>query len=315
MTLRIDKYEPCWKSAWDRFIAGSRNGVFLFLRDYMDYHADRFTDHSLLFFEEDRLVALLPASTNNCSLVSHGGLTFGGIISDRTMRTELMLLLFESLKHHARARGMQKLIYKPVPHIYHRIPAEEDLYALFVHDARLIRRDISSTIVMTDRVPLSKGRKYAAKKGWASGVEVRQSTDFATFMAIEEENLLKKYGVRPTHTAEEIGLLAGRLPQHIKLFGAYRGEVMLAGAVIFENPGIAHAQYIAATAEGKELGGLDCVFDVLLNKTYAHLKYFDFGISTENAGRCLNRGLIANKESYGGRGTAYDFYELDLAAA
>lgn len=312
--VRIEPYAPHRKDAWDRFIAGSRNGVFLFLRDYMDYHADRFHDHSLLFFLEDRLVGVLPANRDGDRLVSHAGLTFGGIVSDRSMRMPLMLEILDALKAHARAAGIGRLIYKAVPHIYHRLPAEEDLYALFVNNARLFRRDISSTIALADRIPLTKGRKYSARKGWGSGVEVRPSTDFAGFMALEEESLQKKYGVRPTHSAAEMQMLAGRLPQHIKLFAAYRQDVLLGGTIIFENPGIAHAQYIAASDEGKQLGALDCLFEVLLNETYAGWKYFDFGISTEQAGRCLNRGLIENKESYGGRGTTYDFYELDTAA-
>jgi hypothetical protein len=133
-------------------------------------------------------------------------------------------------------------------------------------------------------------------------------------MAIEEENLRTKYGVRPTHTSGELELLAGRLPERVKLFAAYRGETMLAGAIVYEHPEVAHTQYIAASPEGKELGALDVIFDVLLNETYARHKYFDFGISTEDNGRFLNRGLIENKESYGARGTAHDFYELDIAA-
>src|SRR5439155_11738087 len=99
----------------------------------------------------------------------------------------------------------------------------------------------------------------------------------------------------------------------IKLFGAYRGESLLGGVVVYENRRVAHAQYIATTDAGKEFAALDCVIDRLLTEIYADKAYFDFGISTEDGGRHLNVGLIANKESYGARAVAYDWYEVDVA--
>src|ERR1700694_490675 len=96
--LTITRYNPSHKDQWDRFLATARNAVFLFARDYMDYHADRFVDHSLLFQQDGRLVALLPASLHEQgTLVSHGGLTFGGVVSDGSMTTGLMVTLFTEL--------------------------------------------------------------------------------------------------------------------------------------------------------------------------------------------------------------------------
>jgi hypothetical protein len=208
---------------------------------------------------------------------------------------------------------MTRVVYKPIPHIYHRLTAEEDLYALFVRGGRLVRRDVSSTLVMRDRPGLSKGRKWAVKRAKATGMEVRPSGDFDGFMAIEEENLRTKYGVRPTHSAAEMRLLAERHPEHIKLYGAYKDNRLLGGVVVYENRHVAHAQYIATTPEGRDLAALDCVIDGLLNDVYADRTYFDFGISTEDGGKTLNVGLIENKESYGARAVAYDWYEVDVA--
>jgi Acetyltransferase (GNAT) domain len=310
--IRVERYAPEHRRGWDDFLARSRNGTFLFRRDYVEYHADRFTDHSLLFLDDDRLVGLLPASERDGTLTSHGGLTYGGVVSDGRMRTPLMLELFDGLVEYLRGRGVGRLVYKAVPHIYHRVPAEEDLYALFRHGGRLFRRDVASTVWMRDREPLSKGRKWSVKRARSNGLTVARSHDFATFMAIEEAHLLEKYGVRPTHTAAEMELLVGRFPENIKLFAAHRGTEMLGGVVVYESPRVAHAQYIAATAAGRELGALDLILDLLLNETYAGLDYFDFGISTEDGGKTLNVGLVENKESYGARAVAYDFYELDL---
>jgi hypothetical protein len=280
----------------------------------MEYHADRFADHSLLFFDDQKLVALLPANRRDTTLASHGGLTFGGFVTDDRMRTPVMLSLFDALQAHCREHGLTRVVYKPVPHIYHRLTAEEDLYALFVRGGRLVRRDVSSTVVLRERPALSKGRKWAVKRAKTIGLQVRPTADFEGFMAIEEENLRTKYGVRPTHSAAELRLLAERHPENIKLFGAYRGDDLLGGVVVYENRHVAHAQYIATTPEGRELSALDCVVDGLLSDVYAEKVYFDFGISTEDGGKTLNTGLIDNKESYGARAVAYDWYELDVAA-
>jgi hypothetical protein len=311
--IRVERYVPKYQTEWDRMVASSKNGVFLFLRSYMEYHADRFEDHSLLFFDDSKLLATLPANRVKQTLVSHAGLTFGGFVTDERMKTPTMLTLFDALHGHCLARGITRVVYKPVPHIYHRLTAEEDLYALFVHGGRLVRRDVSSTVVVRERPALSKGRKWAVKRARTGGLELRRSADFERFMAIEEEVLRAKYGAKATHTAAELRLLAERHPDNIKLFGAYKSESLLGGVVVYENRHVAHAQYIATTAEGREYAALDCVIDGLLNEVYADKTYFDFGISTEDGGKSLNVGLIENKESYGGRAVTYDWYELDVA--
>jgi hypothetical protein len=310
--IRVELYTSQHKRLWDEMIAQSRNGVFLFFRDYMEYHNDRFQDASLLFFDEQELLAVLPANRNGDQVVSHGGLTFGGVISRHNLGASAMLELFDVLREWLCGQGVSTLLYKPVPHIYHRMPAEEDLYALFRSGARLVRRDLSSTRDMTCRAPMEHGRHYRLKRGKRTFV-VRESRDYAVFMDLVRSVLTTKYNVGPTHTAQEMELLAGRFPQNIRLFGAYRGEQLCGGVLVYENTNVAHAQYIAGTDEARKEGAMECIFDELLERRYATIRYFDWGISTEQAGQWLNPGLVQNKESYGARGVVYDLYELDLA--
>ena len=310
--LKVARYEPANKALWDNFVRNSKNGTFLFCRDYMEYHAERFQDHSLLFFEDDQLVALLPANRTNEAVVSHGGLTYGGIVCDRGMKTSLMLQVFEALKATLQEAGVTQLIYKAVPHIYHRLPAEEDLYALYVNRAQWVRRDVSAAILMRERLPFSKGRKSEIKKG--AHLTVGQSDDFDTFMHIEEAVLRERHNKKPVHTAAELRSLAAAFPNHIRLFTAHNNNDMLGGIVVYEDEMVAHAQYISATIEGKRTGAQDVILDYLINQFYREKTYFDFGISTENDGRYLNPGLQQNKESYGARAVVYDFYKWDLSA-
>lgn len=309
--IRVEPYAPQHKQIWDEMISQSRNGVFLFFRDYMEYHSDRFQDASLLFFDGGSLLAVLPANRKEDQIISHGGLTFGGVISGLNLGASVMLELFDVLREWLRNQGVRTLLYKPVPHIYHRIPAEEDLYALFRNRARLVRRDLSSTLDMACRVPMERLRRRQLRKGKKVFL-IRESRDFASFMHLVESGLSTKYHVVPTHTSAEIEFLAERFPDNIRLYGAYRGEQLSAGALVYESTNVAHVQYGAGSPEAKEEGALECLYDELLEKRYANIRYFDWGISTEQAGQYLNAGLIQNKEGYGARGVAYDLYELDL---
>ena len=312
-TIKVIGYDPERKSAWDGFVAQAKNGIFLFHRDYIEYHADRFPDASLMFYgHEGQLVALLPATIRDGMMSSHAGLTFGGVVSDNSMKASVMLEVFDALRANLIERGLKGLVYKAVPHIYHRMPAEEDLYALYRAGAKLVRRDISSAILLREKLSFSKGRKWALKQAQKHGLEVRKSDDFRAFMVIEEQVLGQKHDLRPVHTAEEIQMLARRFPDNIELFSAYCYEEMLAGVVMYESDNVAHAQYMAANDDGKQKGALDVILDYLINDYYRDKKYFDFGVSTEDDGRYLNSGLIENKQSFGARAIVHDFYQISL---
>ena len=309
---RAEPYDSTKKGEWDSFVASSRAPHFLFLRDYMDYHADRFEDASLLLYDGSRLGALLPANRDGDIVRSHGGLTFGGLVTDDSMTAHRMLTAFDAALDQQRETGAHTLVYAPVPHIYHVVPAEEDLYALFRFGARLVRRDLSSTIDQSRRPRPSKGRRATSKRAAGEGLTIERNLEFEKFMALETALLETRYGIRPTHTAEEIEMLAQRFPESIKLFAASDGSEQLAGVIVYETERVAHAQYIAASEEGRRRGAVDAVIAYLLDQVYAAKAYFDFGISTENDGTYLNPGLVRNKESYGARGVTYDRYELAL---
>ncbi|MFD2999739.1 GNAT family N-acetyltransferase [Pontibacter toksunensis] len=308
--VEVIKYSSEYKAVWNAFVAGSRNGTFLLHRDYMEYHADRFTDHSLLFYRKGRLIALLPANEVGQEVHSHGGLTYGGIISDNRMKVHVMLEVFEAVKVYLKARGFERMLYKTIPHIYHQVPAEEDLYALFRCNAKLYRRDVSSVIELAQPVGYNRQRRWEAKKAKRAQLQVQVSQDYSQFMQVEQELLQEKYNKLPVHTAEEMALLSSRFPENIKLFEARQEDVMVAGVILYETATVAHCQYMSTTAKGRALGAMDALVDHLLTEVYPHKKYFDFGISTDEQGQYLNQGLVRNKESYGARTVVHDFYEL-----
>ncbi|MGA3058957.1 MAG: GNAT family N-acetyltransferase [Candidatus Bathyarchaeia archaeon] len=310
--LNISGYEVDNKKLWDDFLSTSKNGVFLFNRDYMEYHSDRFEDHSLLISRKGKLIGLFPANIKDGSLYSHGGLTFGGVISDINMRTQIMMDLFQKVLQLCKDENITKVIYKPVPYIYHSIPADEDLYSLFRCNAKLIARNVTTSIYLPQKTDFDESRQRSIKKAIKNNLTVKQNYDFNDFMQILKEVLAERHGVAPVHSLEEIELLAKRFPDNIRLFSSYKDNVMLAGVMVYESKNVAHAQYIANSNSGRDLGALELVFDFLINHQYSRKKYFDFGISTEQMGHFLNTGLIAHKEGFGARAVMHDIYELTV---
>lgn len=308
--ITIKKYQAECVGIWDAFVDASKNGTFMLKRGYMDYHSDRYNDHSLMFYEDDDLVALLPASLHGIELRSHGGLTYGGIVTNLKMTVQLMLSLFDALKEYAHNEGIERMIYKRVPSIYYTYPSDEDLYALFRNKATLTRRDVSTTIDMSNRIRFSERRRRGVKKACKNGIIVKESSDLNAYINLVSDVLRIHHNAKPVHTASEITLLASRFPENIKLYAAYENDRMLSGVLVYLTPKVAHAQYIANSEKGRECGALDAVMDYLINECCLNQNYFDFGISTENEGMFLNEGLISQKQEFGGRAISYDFYEL-----
>ena len=298
---------------WNLFVAASKNGTFLFDRRFMDYHADRFCDHSLLVYRDQRLYALLPANQKDDTLVSHGGLTYGGLVTDSRCSAKGVLDAFTAINEYLRQQGFRHVVYKAVPWIYHQLPAEEDLYALTsVCHARLTIRDISSAIIGDRKLRFSESRKSGIRKAHRQGLTIAESTDFAAFWQILNENLTGKYGVRPVHSIVELKLLHSRFPEKIRLYMAFDGETPVGGTLLFLTPQVLHTQYISANAFGKQHGAIDLLFDHLINNTYKDYPYIDFGKSTVSDSADLNEQLIFQKEGFGARAVCYDTYEYDL---
>src|SRR5579871_3372810 len=179
--VTVERYAPAMKEEWDRCAAEARNGTFLFQRDYVDYHADRFEDHSLVARREGRPIALLPANRQGTTLVSHGGLTFGGLLTSPALTTAAVLAIFHELTHFLPEHGFTRLVYKCVPHVYHRAPSEDDRYALFRLGATLVRRDVSAAIDLRHPLPYQERRRRGIKKATTAGVQARPTDDFAAF--------------------------------------------------------------------------------------------------------------------------------------
>lgn len=314
--FRLYRYTNSDASEWDTFVRNSRNGTFLFERGYMDYHSDRFMDHSLIARKGGRIMALLPAnllidtSTGNRVLQSHGGLTYGGWILPQRHSDALDLMkCFSLLQKYATRERISAFDYKPIPYIYQKMPSQEDLYVLFRQGAILKERNLSCCIDLTENPGFNKQQKRHLRKAEMEGCKFYETKDCKEFHALLSDCLAERHRTRPVHTLEELELLHRRFP-NIRIFMLDLPDgTPQAGVCIYETEMVAHVQYICSSPEARSKGLLTFLFNELIRR-FAHCRYFDFGISNEDHGLYLNEGLYRQKASLGGSGVAYDRYMI-----
>jgi len=309
--IRAELYKDSDKELWNNFIQNSKNGIFMFNRNFMEYHKDRFTDNSLLFYDDDKLVAIFPASIKEGILSSHGGLTYGGFITGNDMKQHHMNDCFTALKEYAASNGIKEIIYKHIPHIYHKQPAEEDIYSLYFNNAEILKIEASTVVDFRNPLKMPKGRKAQVGRARREGVIIQESDDFETFISLENQ-VLERHETKAVHTPNELKLLKSFFPENIKLLTAFYQDKMIAGTVLFIYDNVIHTQYMAASELAREIGALDLTIATVIETFKDSKKWLDFGISTEDAGRFLNEGLISQKEGFGGRTNIYQTWKIKI---
>ncbi len=320
-SIQLTGYREADAAIWDEFCAHSTNGSFLHTRRFLSYHGNRYTDRSVLIRgKNDRLLGLFPAAedpANSARIVSHPGLTYGGIIDQGKLYGMVSVEVLQALINHYRQQGYKNITYKPVPWIYHKVPSQDDLYALFRLGARCVRRDLSATIDIQQPRVLAERRKRGLVKARRANLTLDRGSDALDgFWPMLEDNLGRKHGVAPVHSYAEMADLIQRFPDNIEVVVVRRESELCAGVVLFKTRRVVHAQYIAGTDLGYQVGALEFLFEEIINSisdSEDSQRYFDFGTSNEAAGWVLNVGLYQFKREFGAGGCVYEHYDLGCA--
>lgn len=308
----VKLYQETDYEKWNAFIGQAKNATFLFHRDFMEYHKDRFEDFSLLVYENEKLVSVLPANKVNDVVYSHQGLTYGGLVYDEKIKLVSVIEIFKSILVFLNEKAIVKLHLKTMPAIYHLKPSEEIQYALFLAEAKLVRRDSLSVLNLSQENKISKVRRRGIQKAVFNDLVIKEEDDFEDFWnEVLIPNLDKKHQAKPVHTLDEIQLLKKIFPVNIRQFNVYQNDKIIAGTSVFESKNVAHCQYISKNENQDNLGSLDFLFEFLIKKVFNEKQFFDFGISNEEQGKKLNEGLSYWKESFGASTIVHDFYEVE----
>jgi len=316
MEIEIEPYSPSHLDQWNDLCEMARNGLFIFDRRYMDYHSDRFSDDSALVYCNGKLIAVFPAAREGeNTVVSHSGLTFGGVVLIPDVRTQQTIAIVSQLVDYYKNAGVSRLIIKPVPAVFNKYPSGDLDYALWRSGFSLFRRDLSSVLPLDCPLPFNASKRRCLKKAINAGMVIREDNIFE-FYGLLSDVLNDMHGVSPVHSLHELELLFSRFPSNIALKAAYLNEKLLAGAIIFKYSHVWHTQYLANSGGGRKVGALDFVISSLIDEARsADCSFISFGTSTRDEGRTLNEGLVWQKESFGARGITHDYYFRDLNKA
>lgn len=317
ININVRQYTLKDFNLWDRFVSNSRNGTLLHTRSFLSYHGGKFEDLSLIF-EDDKgnIIGIFPSAIDlqqRDIVVSHPGITYGGIVHNGCLRGEKMLYALQSMMCKYQEEGFHSIRYKAIPYIYHQVPTSDDLYAIFLVGGVCYRKDLSSTIDIANRPKLSKGRRYFLRKAEKSCIMVKDGYQYLEdFWTILTDNLAGKYDAKPLHSLAEIQSLFKMFPDSIKCLVAIKDAQVVAGTVIFQTRQVIHTQYLATNQKGRDISALDLIIESsILEAKKQGIRYFNFGTSTEQDGS-LNTNLYQYKSEFGSGGVVHEFYEIDI---
>ena len=314
--LRTVKYTKEYSKQWDEFVLNqSVNGTFLQTMNFLCYHPDdRFIDESILIFDDNTLVAVVPAcrikEDNKDCFFSHKGSSYGGIIvSSNYYKSRKIIDIINHLDNYI-GTFFDKAILKITPDLFCKEQSDLLQYGLqyygFMHYEEL------STYVDLSNLPNDVRKGFDRNKNRNINKCIERELRFQELNSTNEierfhELLtinLSKYNITPIHTVPElIDLKNNREQEHIQFFGVYSANDIVAAGMMFDFDGVVyHAQNLSYDYHIKDYSPITFLYYKVIEFAKNHgYKYLSWGISTENHGKVLNFGLIRNKESYGSK--------------
>ncbi|PHS62498.1 MAG: GNAT family N-acetyltransferase [Flavobacterium sp.] len=311
----VKQYKKEYKQEWDSFVKTAKNATFLFQRDFMDYHSDRFEDFSLMVYKGDKLYALLPANKKGNNVISHQGLTYGSFVLQDSAKLFYSFNAFKKVLEFLYNEEIKKLDMRVIPSFYNNVPSDELEYILFKANAKTIKSDVILLIDYKNPLSFIKSRRQAIRRGAKNNLIIKIEDNYNDFWnTILIPNMYNKYKVKPIHSLNEIKELASKFPENIKQFNVYKDEELVAGSTIFITKTTIHPQYISANIEKNTLESLDFLYNHIINLYKDEKSFFDFNTSSEDSGNLINKGIIFWKESFGARPHIVNNYLVETSA-
>ena len=309
----VKRYVEAYFDVWNGFIEASDNATFLFHRNYMEYHADRFVDFSLLVFEVDVLIAVLPAHVANNTLYSHQGLTYGGVFVKKGTTAMALDMVFKKIVAFAQKKSITTMVIKQMPIFYNAV---QDNVWKFLFEKYRVQSICQQKVLSVDyaNFSLHKTKLKHYKKALKAGLYIKQDTKFSLFWErVLIPRLRQKHNAKPVHTLQEIEYLHKLFPQQIFQFNAYLHDEILAGITIFDKGAVVKSQYGATTDLGEKLFAMDFLFVHLIEhyKTIGK-QYFSMGTVTEKNALGYNPGLLRQKIELGCTEYPFHYFQIHI---
>jgi hypothetical protein len=311
-TYTVKIYQESDYEKWNAFVAQAKNATFLFHRDFMEYHKDRFDDYSLVILDGEKWVAILPANKVGDEVISHQGLTYGGLVYNEKIVAEVVEVIFKQLLNFLKENKTHNFVLKLIPEFYQLRVSNELNYFLFQQNAHLISRSMNLAIDYSKPLQISKSKLKHFRRISEIGITVQEANDCTSFWnEILIPRLKEKHNVSPVHSLEEINALKSNFPKNIKQFNAYFHGEIVAGITLFCSHHVVKSQYGATSSQGEKIRALDYLFINLINKFSLEYSFFDMGVVDEKDS--YNKGLLKQKEELGCSVYVQDVYKMNIS--
>ncbi|MBP9774091.1 MAG: GNAT family N-acetyltransferase [Candidatus Peribacteraceae bacterium] len=324
--MQVVRFQSSHEQQWETFVAASRNGTVFHTRRFLAYHpADRFEDHSLLFFDGPHLRAVLPAAErtdgDRTLLASHPGASYGGLVLHPDATVADTGIIIDVLIEYARAEKFASLSMLRLTPASVRTQFSDDAeYWLYQRGGIVTRFEMDGSIDLrgwSDNAMLEQfsGKcRNAVRQAQRSGLTVHISEDITAFWTILETTLAARHSAHPTHTREEIERLAKLLGGDLRLFAAFDGDTMVGGILtITLHSKAVYTLYIAQNYEYQKHHPVHLILAEIIRTGIVEKRdTLHLGVSTEDGGKKVNEGLFFFKESFGMKPVRRESWEIVL---
>tara|TARA_B100001146_G_scaffold225198_1_gene247706 strand:+ start:29183 stop:30145 length:963 start_codon:yes stop_codon:yes gene_type:complete len=319
--ITVTPYHSDYKSRWDRFVAsligsedkGVKNTSFLFSRAFIEYHRDRFEDHSLLFLKDENVIGVLPANRSENTFYSHQGLTYGALVLEKSIAFAEAKQVVEVLFQYLKTEGFHRFQIKLLPQFYMQQPAYELEHLLLEAGAQVVKSQLNFGIDYKRPYFIHSTKERRARQASERGLRYEEAGFSEFWNEVLKPRLSDKFDSEPVHSLAEITQLQKQFPYNIKHINCYQGEILLAGVTLFLTEDVVKSQYGATTAEGEKLRAMDFLFvNLIQDYKDAGYRFFDMGTVKGGQEEAYNYGLIKQKEELGARAYLQNTLKLDL---
>ncbi|OGC70600.1 hypothetical protein A2415_02430 [candidate division WWE3 bacterium RIFOXYC1_FULL_39_7] len=304
---------------WDKFVDSSDNGTIFHKLHFLKYHPEnRFDFHNLAFYDDNKLIAVLPGGVKDGVFKSPMGASYGSFaMPDLTLEKQEGVI--DAFLEYAKQMDFREIYLTPPPVVYYKTQNQIDRFLLNYKGFGTHVNLISNIANLQHDDVFNKfhsSHQRAYRKSVKSNLKVEFNNDLDNFYPMLIENK-KKFNTTPTHTYEELIKLAQLFPEDIKLLMAYHEGKPVAGVLLFVcNSTTVLAFYISHYFEYQELRAVNRLLTeaVLWSKENGY-KWFDLGVSMDTLSTNPmepSRKLIFFKEGFASRGFLRGTYHVKL---
>ncbi len=325
--IEVKSYNNEDSEKWDDFVENTaRNSTFLHTRKFFRHNPiNQELDSSLIFLKNSNILCVIPAVLQqiNGRVIwnSHAYATYGGFVAADKLSVEDALEVIDLTIQQAGKHKADEIVVRNPFRVFYKVPTDETDYAMWTKGFQILRRDVEITLPLEGFTVQSVYSLYngktrnAVRKAEKENIKIRVSRDFSEYWQILRLNLASKHDAEPIHSLEQFQHLEKLVGEkHIKFFGAYLDDRLIAGIIVFVlNKQAVHAQYIAGLQEFLSLRPINLlIHQISVWAIENNFQYFNLGMCTDPGGSGLNLGLCKFKEGFGGRSILRETMHLIL---